>query len=123
MRSILAAAFLGLSATFAHAAGEFRHVVMFKFNSEATADKVMELEKAFQALKKEIPEIQKLEWGTTENVEPKNDGFTHCFLVTFKSQDDVKKYLPSAAHQAFLAKLKPYLDKALVFDYTAKDAE
>jgi quinol monooxygenase YgiN len=121
MSKLLVSTLLVLSASLAHAAGEFRHVVMFKFNSEATADKVMELEKAFRELPKEIPEIQKLEWGTTENVEPKNDGFTHCFLVTFKDREDVKKYLPSAAHQAFLAKLKPYLEKSLVFDYTAKD--
>ncbi|MDB6077416.1 MAG: Stress responsive alpha-beta barrel protein [Akkermansiaceae bacterium] len=121
MRKILVPALLALSATLCHAAGEFRHVVMFKFNSEATADKVLELEKAFHELPKEIPEVQKLEWGTTENVEPKNDGFTHCFLVTFKDREGLKKYLPSAAHQAFLAKLKPYLEKALVFDYTAKE--
>lgn len=121
MRKILVPAILALTATLSHAAGEFRHIVMLKFNSQATADKVLELEKAFRELPKDIPEVQKLEWGTTENVEPRNDGFTHCFLVTFKDQEGLKKYIPSAPHQAFLAKLKPYLEKSLVFDYTAKD--
>jgi hypothetical protein len=47
-------------------------------------------------------------------------GFTHCFLVTFQSTADRDAYLPHAAHQAFVAKIKPVLEKALVVDYWAK---
>ena len=110
---------LASSATLA-AADEFRHVVMFKFKPEATVDKVEEIEKAFAELPKKITSIKAYEWGKSESVEGLNDGFTHCFLVTFKDKADLEAYLPSEAHKAFVEKLKPLLEKALVFDYKAK---
>lgn len=121
MRKILIPLLLTMSTLLSHAAGEFRHVVMFKFKPEATAEQVHELEKAFAELPKKIDSVQKFEWGTMDNIEPMNDGFTHCFLVTFKDKAGLEKYLPHEAHQAFVAKLKPLLEKALVFDYAAKE--
>jgi len=53
-------------------------------------------------------------------VEDLADGFTHCFFVTFKTQEGLKAYLPHEAHQDFVALLKPHLDKVLVFDYWAR---
>lgn len=121
MRKILAAAAVSAAlATTAAAEGEFRHVVLFKFKPEATAEKVRELEKAFAELPSKIDTITAYEWGTSESVEGLNDGFTHCFLVTFKDKAGLEAYIPHEAHQAFVAKLRPMLEKALVFDYTAK---
>ncbi|MCA9181727.1 MAG: Dabb family protein, partial [Planctomycetales bacterium] len=48
-----------------------------------------------------------------------SDGFTHCFLLTFKSEADRDSYLPHPAHRAFGAALKPHLEKVLVVDYWA----
>jgi quinol monooxygenase YgiN len=101
-------------------AGEFRHVVFFKFKAEATPEQVKEIEKAFAELPKKVPTITGYEWGLSESVEKLNDGYTHCFLVTFKDKAGLEAYLPHEAHKAFGAKLKPLLEKAFVFDYTAK---
>ncbi|RYD64602.1 MAG: Dabb family protein, partial [Verrucomicrobiaceae bacterium] len=57
----------------------------------------------------------------SESVEKLNDGFTHCFLVTFKDKAGLEAYLPAEAHKEFGKKLKPLLEKAFVFDYTARD--
>jgi hypothetical protein len=57
--------------------------------------------------------------GTNNSPEGLNDGFTHCFFVSFNSEQDRAVYLPHPAHQAFVDVLKPYLDKALVIDYWA----
>ena len=46
-------------------------------------------------------------------------GFTHCFLVTFRSEADRATYLPHAAHKAFGDVLHPHLEKVLVIDYWA----
>jgi hypothetical protein len=97
-----------------------RHVVLFKFKATATKEQVAEMEKAFGALKGQISEIQDYEWGTDTSTEGLTQGFTHCFLVTFKSEKDRDAYLPHAAHQKFVEKVKPLLDKALVVDYWAK---
>jgi hypothetical protein len=60
--------------------------------------------------------------GTTpeKQDEPLANGFTHSFLVTFKDKAGLAAYLPHPAHEAFVAILKPHLEKVYVFDYTAK---
>lgn len=100
--------------------GHFRHVVCFKFKDGTPDSEIKEIEKEFAALKGKIDGIIDFEWGATENIEPLNDGFTHCFVVTFKDKKGLEGYLPHADHLAFVSLLKPKLDKVFVFDYTAK---
>ncbi len=111
---------LMLTQVISQATGEFRHVVMFKFKDSATPAQVAAVEKAFGELPAKIDAITGYEWGTSESVEGKNDGLTHCFLVTFKDKTGLETYIPHPAHVAFKEILIPILDKALVFDYTAK---
>jgi quinol monooxygenase YgiN len=119
-KTILTTIMSAALAASAIAENEFRHVVLFKFKPEATAEQVKEIEKAFAELPSKIDSIIGYEWGPSESVEKLNDGFTHCFLVTFKDKAGLEAYLPHEAHKAFGAKLRPILEKALVFDYTAK---
>jgi quinol monooxygenase YgiN len=97
-----------------------RHVVLFKFKDGAPAEKVREIESRFGKLKTEIPGIIGYEWGTDVSPEKLAQGFTHCFLVTFPDAAARDAYLPHPAHQAFVAVLKPHLDKVLVVDYVSK---
>lgn len=101
----------------------YRHIVLFKFKGDAPAAEVEKVEKAFVALKGSIPQIQEMEWGTNVSPEGKADGFTHCFFVTFKSKADLEAYLPHPEHKKFGAGLKGLVDKVLVIDYVAKNAE
>lgn len=119
-KSLLTLAMSAALATSAIAENEFRHVVMFAFKPDATAEQVKEIEKEFAKLPSKIDTITGYEWGLSESVEQKNDGFTHCFLVSFKDKAGLETYIPHESHQAFVAKLRPILEKALVFDYTAK---
>lgn len=96
-----------------------RHVVMFQFKDAATEVDVEKVVEAFRQLPSKIPEIASFEFGTDNSPEGLADGFTHCFLVTFKSEKDREVYLPHAAHQAFVEVLKPHLEKVLVIDYWA----
>jgi hypothetical protein len=112
---------LMLTHAISQAGGEFRHIVMFKFKDNATPEQIAAVEKAFGELPSKIDTITDYEWGKSESVEGKNDGFTHCFFVTFKDKAGLETYIPHPAHVAFKDILIPILDKALVFDYTAKD--
>lgn len=103
----------------ADVATPFRHFVSFQFKEGTSDEKKDELVKAFLQLKKEIDVIVDLEWGVTQNIEPLNDGFTHSFLLTFKDKAGLATYLPHPAHEAFVAKVKPHLEKVYVFDYAA----
>jgi len=95
----------------------YRHVVLFKFKDSATPEQVKAVEAAFKALPSKIDSIIELEWGTNVSPEGKNDGFTHCFFVTFKNKAGVEAYLPHPAHKEFGAQLRPILDKVCVVDY------
>lgn len=99
---------------------KLRHVVVFKFKESATDKDIEKVEKAFAALPKKIPVIKEFEWGTNNSPEMLDKGFTHCFLVTFASEDDRAAYLPHPAHQKFVSLLKPHLEEAFVIDYWAE---
>jgi Stress responsive A/B Barrel Domain len=95
-----------------------RHVVLFKFKEGLTAETVKSIEEAFKGLKTQIPSIQDFEWGLNNSPEKLDQGYTHCFMVTFLSEKDRDEYLPNPAHQAFVDKFaKLYVDKVCVFDY------
>ncbi len=98
-----------------------RHVVLFKFKADATPEQVQTVEKAFAAMKDKLPLIQDFEWGTDISTENLQQGFTHCFLVTFKSEADRDAYLPHPVHKDFVKIAGTCLDKALVVDYWAKN--
>lgn len=102
-----------------HTGKLLRHVVLFKFKDGTTATDIKKVETAFLALPSKIKEVKSLEWGTNNSPESLNQGFTHCFLVTFSSEKDRAIYLPHPAHKAFGEVLHPYLDKVLVIDYWA----
>ncbi|MFM8571210.1 MAG: Dabb family protein [Pirellula sp.] len=96
-----------------------RHVVIFKFKDSSTPADVQKVVDGFRGLKAKIPQIASFEYGTNNSPEGRNDGFTHCFLVTFKTDKDRDAYLPHPAHKAFVDILKPHLEKAMVIDYWA----
>ncbi len=97
-----------------------RHVVLFKFKDDTSSQQVREIENAFRALPGRVDVICDFEWGTDVSVENLQQGFTHCFLVTFRSEADRAKYLPHPAHKEFGRMLGPHLDKVLVVDYWTK---
>ncbi len=97
-----------------------RHVVMFSFKEGSTPDQIKTVTDAFSALPKKIKEIKAFEWGTNNSPENLNQGFTHCFFVSFKSEKDRAIYLPHPEHKAFTEVLKPIVDKVLVIDYWTK---
>lgn len=96
-----------------------RHVVMFQFKDDADPADIEKVEKAFAALPAKIDSIKDFEWGKNNSPEGLNDGLTHCFLVTFDSEQGRAKYLPHPAHKAFVEVLKPVLEKATVIDFWA----
>ncbi len=97
-----------------------RHVVLLKFKDGTSPVDIRKIENAFCALPSRISAIYDFEWGTDVSVENRQKGFTHCFVVTFRSEADRAKYLPDPAHKEFGELLGPHLDDVLVIDYWAK---
>lgn len=97
-----------------------RHVVLFSFKPEATPEQIRQVEEAFCALPSQIDAVHDFEWGTDVSIEGIARGFTHCFLVTFLSEEDRAVYLPHPAHKAFGQVLAPIKENVLVIDYWAE---
>ena len=101
--------------------GTLRHVVALKFKAGTDGSEIKKVENAFRDLKNKIPGIVSLEWGT--NVSPENHakGFTHCFILGFKSAKDRDAYLVHPEHKKFGKLLGPVMDDVFVIDFWAKE--
>ncbi|OIQ38547.1 MAG: hypothetical protein BM563_05805 [Bacteroidetes bacterium MedPE-SWsnd-G1] len=99
---------------------KLRHVVLFKFKDSATKEEVKVANDAFLALPDKIAEIKDFEWGLNNSPENHHQGLTHCYILTFESEEDLAVYLPHPDHKAFGEILGPILDKVVVVDYWTK---
>jgi hypothetical protein len=104
----------------ANAAGKLQHVVCFKFKTTATPQDIKKIEEALQALKHKIPQVVSLEWGTNVSKEKRDKGFTHCFVLSFKSEKDRDTYIEHPEHKAFGKIVGPVLDDVFVIDFWSK---
>lgn len=115
---------LALSAVAAQAPatlGIVNHVVAFKFKSTATPAQIKEVERAFRALQTKVPQIVSLKWGTNSSPEKLNKGFTHGWVLTFKTDKDRDAYLVHPDHKAFGKLVGPLLDDVFVIDFAARE--
>ncbi|MEK0423221.1 MAG: hypothetical protein RLZ95_1131 [Bacteroidota bacterium] len=109
---------LGLSTLQAqNRVGELKHIVLFTFKPTSTPKEVENVAKTFAALYGKVPQVKKMEWGINMSPEHLDQGFTHCFTLTFNSEKDLADYQQNADHKAFQAVLKPHMDKVFVVDY------
>jgi hypothetical protein len=97
-----------------------RHVVLFSFKTGSSAAEVQEVATTFAALYGKVPQVKAFEWGINNSPEQLNQGFTHCFVLTFSSEKDLADYQLHTAHLAFQKVLKPHMDKVFVVDYWVK---
>jgi hypothetical protein len=98
-----------------------RHIVVFKYKKDATADKIAQITAAFRDLKTKIPGITAFEAGVNNSPEGKNLGFTHVYQLTFDSVASRDAYLPHPEHKKFgeLLGTLGVLEDAFVVDYVA----
>ena len=81
-----------------------------------------DIEAAFRALCARLACVKGFEWGTNSSPENLDNGFTHCFIVTFASASDRDIYLPHPDHLEFCKRyLDEHLEKACVVDFLAQD--
>lgn len=94
-----------------------RHIVLFSFNDSLSAEQITEVETAFAELPSQITEIKAFEWGTEVNPEK---AFTHCFVVSFESEDDFNTYTVDPAHLKFGEMVKGRVKGVSTVDYWEK---
>ena len=111
---------VGFSADALARKGKLSHVVALKFKESASKEQIQAVEEAFHDLKKKIKEINALEWGTNVSPEKHDKGFTHCFVLSFKTDKDRDAYLVHPEHKAFGKVLGPVMADVFVIDFWAE---
>lgn len=96
---------------------QLRHVVLFTFKATSSKEDVAKVTRTFNDLYGKVPEVKNMEWGLNMSPEHLDQGFTHCFVLTFSSEKDLASYQVHPAHKAFQEVLKPHMDKVFVVDY------
>lgn len=94
-----------------------RHIVLFRFNESCTSAQVDEMLSAFAKLPQQIADVQSYEAGPNVSPEGLDQGYTHCFLMSFADATARDRYLVHPAHLAFVELVKPRLAQALVVDF------
>lgn len=94
-----------------------RHFVAFKFKGTATEAQKKSVREAFLGLKKKIPLIVSIEWGSNTSPENLSKEMTDGFLLTFKSAKDRDQYLIHPEHVKFKNIALPLVADAFIFDY------
>ena len=98
--------------------GMLRHVVLFQFKKHSQEQEIRALHQQFISLGGKVPAIRDFEWGLNDSPESLHQDFTHCYIVSFSSEEDRDQgYTPHPAHQAFVKNLKPHLEKVFVVDF------
>ena len=123
MKIFMLISLMAMLATTSHAEEKgklLRHVVLFSWKENTPEKTITGIENAFAALPSKIKAIDSFEWGTDVSVEGLSKGFTHCFIVTFKSEKDREASLPHPDHKAFVDLIKPHMKDVLVVDFWKK---
>jgi hypothetical protein len=99
---------------------ELKHAVFFKFKDGTSEADVRAVEAGLAGLPAKIDSIKAFEWGTNNSPEKHDQGFTHCFMFTFGSEEGLKEYAEHPAHVAEAELLIPKLEKIRVLDFWAE---
>jgi hypothetical protein len=94
-----------------------RHVVLFSFNDGTSEADIEDIRTTFANLKGQIDGILSIETGADVSNEGLQDGFTHCFQVTWPDEEARAVFQPHPAHKAFVDKVGPHVAKVVVIDY------
>jgi hypothetical protein len=85
-----------------------RHVVMFRWTPETTADDVAAIEDGLGTLPPAIPEIQRYTFGSDVAVNQGN--FQFAVVADFASAEDYVAYRDHPVHQALIVeRIRPHI--------------
>lgn len=125
VKVLLSMAFIGSLLSFTNGPKSkkelLRHVVCFQFKEEVSQERRNQAIEDFLDLKNQIPEIKKFEGGQDISVEGMNQGFTHCYVLTFESEADRDIYIPHPAHIQLAEKNKPLMSDLIVIDFWGEE--
>lgn len=101
-------------------AGSVRHLVLVQFKASTTVADINRVSDAFAGLQSQIDAVSDFEAGQDISPEQLAQGYTHCYLLTFRDSAARDAYLVHPAHEAFKQLAIPHVEKVLVVDIFGK---
>ncbi len=99
-----------------------RHIVCFKYTSDAKMETIQHIESEFAKLEQKIEQVESFEKGTNCSSEGFNKGFQHVYVLTFASESARDAYLAHPAHLDFVKLVGQSVADVFVFDYLSQRA-
>lgn len=94
-----------------------RHILLVKFNAQASVTVLAKLEQDFYRLKADIRGIEGIEFGTNNSPESLNQGYSHAILMTFTDLAARDAYLIDPFHEQLKTSFVPLIADIIVLDY------
>lgn len=95
----------------------YRHIILFRFDSDLSQDDIDRLFQKLGALGKVIPQIGDYYYGRNDASNLYNKDYDYAFVMTFDSKKERYEYQNHPAHQNFIKSvLEPVIEDAIVFD-------
>jgi len=93
------------------------HLVLCKLKPNVSEQQIQEFERAWHALKKEIPGLLSIEGGPDMSVENLNKGYNRAYVVKFTNNEARDVYVSHPQHKAFVQNTAlPLVDDICVVD-------
>jgi hypothetical protein len=77
-----------------------RHIVLTKFKSETSENKIAEIYTGLSALVDKLPGAMSFIGGRSQSPEQIERGYMHGFVIDFESWDALKNYADNEEHKA-----------------------
>ena len=99
-----------------------RHVALFRWKPEATAEDVSKLEAALHGLPDKIPCIQSYRYGRDLGIQEGNADFG--LVADFVDEEDLRTYASHPDHQAVIRELvRPIMETRVAIQYMIDHAD
>ncbi|KAG9459044.1 hypothetical protein H6P81_003552 [Aristolochia fimbriata] len=97
------------------AMGDLKHLVLAKFKEGVPVE---DLIKGMERLATDMEAVKGFEWGQDSVSEVAlRQGYTHVFILTFKSAEDFAAFSAHPTHLEFAANFAAGIESILVFDF------
>ncbi|ETV86409.1 hypothetical protein H257_02782 [Aphanomyces astaci] len=92
------------------------HVVLFKWQDDATPEAIESVGQSILALKDKIPGVIDLAYGE-DFTKTRSQGFTHALVVRMANKDVVAFYDAHPEHVKVITQIRTIVDKILAVDF------
>nr|UVI66441.1 Cyclase3 [Plumbago zeylanica] len=95
--------------------GEMKHLVMAKFKEGVAVEEII---KEMEKMVSEVDLVLSFEWGEdVQSPEMLRQGFTHAFLMTFRSQEEFASFVVHPQHVDFSTTFTAAIDNVILLDF------